>query len=356
MLKSAKATSPFKRSFLIMIRIKGVLVKRDLVKLFLILGLVSTLSARSMRDIASTAEDKRAFVLQEDAISIRGAYHASNGSLDLFNLNGNTEAGNIYSAINNATGLDFSVSYGLHRHISLYYNFQAFNINYAGEKLKNRQNDIYTRINFYDDPQSSFDDFSLDLGYIRNASTDLNPQIANLSDNSFYMRLLLGSRFQNALLNFYMGFKYSSIDTTLFSQDASRDEKAINIGITHTVEFSNFILDTGYEYLKLFSRESNVAENKSNQIITLKLSRAINDKLLIYIGESIMLNQFNGIIPYLYNAQTQSAFDKTYNYLSLGFVYNFGTSSLIKSSPNYGTSQCNSYRGESSSLFSFFGW
>ena len=331
-------------------------MKRDLFKLFLVLGLVSTLSARSMRDIASTTEDRRAFVLQEDAISIRGAYHASNGALDIFNLNGNLDAGNIYSALDNGTGIDFSVAYGLHRHISLYYNFQAFNIDYAGEKLKNRQNDIYARINFYDDPQSSFDDFSLDLGYVRNAASDLNPQMSDLSDNSFYMRLLLGSRFESALLNLYAGFKYSSIDTTLFNQDASRNEKSINVGITHTVEFSNFILDSGYEYIRLFSRESNIAQNKSNHIIKLRLSRAINDKLLVYLGDTIMLNQFNGIIPYFYNTQTQSAFDKTYTYLSLGFVYNFGTSSLRKSSPNYDTSNCNSTRRDASSLFSFFGW
>jgi hypothetical protein len=313
-----------------MISIKGVVVKRDFVKLFLVLGLVSTLSARTERDIASTTEDIRAFVLQEDAISIRGAYHASNGALDIFNLNDSADAGNIYSAIDNSTGLDLSLAYGLHRHISLYYNFQAFNIDYAGEKLKNRQNDIYARINFYDDPQSSFDDFSMDLGFVRNAATDLNPQISNLSDNSFYLRLLLGSRFKNALLNFYTGFKYSSIDTTLFNQDASRNEKSINIGFTHTVEFSNFLLDSGYEYIRLFNRESNLVENKSNHIIKISLSRAINDKLLIYLGNTIMLNQFNGLIPYLYNSQTQSSFDKTYNYLSLGFVYNFPVCYTLK--------------------------
>ncbi len=331
-------------------------MKKGFVKLSLVLGLLSTLSAGSERDIASTTEDIRAFVLQEDAISVRGAYHASNGAVDIFNLNENADAGDIYSALGNGTGLDFSVAYGIHRHISLYYNFQAFNIDYAGEKLKNRQNDIYTRINFYDDPQRSFDDFSMDLGYMHNASTDLNPQITDLSDDSFYIRLLLGSRFKSALLNFYTGFKYSSIDSTLFGQDASRNEKSVNLGFTHTIEFSNFILDTGYEYIRLFSRESEITENKSNHIIKVNLSRALSDKLLVYIGSTTMLNQFNGLIPYLYNTQTQSSFDKVYTYVSLGFVYNFGTSSLRKKSGNYDTSNCNSYQRDSSSLFSFFGW
>jgi hypothetical protein len=304
-------------------------VKKSLVKLSLALSFISTLSVASARDIASTTEDIRAFVLQKDTATIRGAYHASNGAVDVLNLNSQPDAGDRYSALDNATGVDFSIAYGIHKHISLYYNFQAFNIDYVGEKLKNRQHDIYTRINFYDDPQNHFDDFSIDLGYLHNASTDLNSEMTDLSDNSFYIRLLVGSRFQTALLNFYAGFKYSSIDSTLLNQDASRDEKSVNLGFTHTIEFSNTILDTGYEYIRLFNRESDISENKSNHIIKMKLSHPIDDALLIYIGSTVMLNQFNGLIPYLYNNKTQSSFDKTYNYVSVGFVYNFKTSSLL---------------------------
>jgi len=314
--------------------------------------LLASLTTLSYADIAATTQDVRAFVLPEDTISIRASYLRANDSVDFLNLNDKADAGDIYSGLGNSSGMDFALSYGAHQFLSLYYNFEALNIHYAGGSVENRRNELFARINFYDTPHYSFDALSLDLGYIRNSADDFN-NLSDLSDNSYYMRLLLGSKFTSSLLNFYGGFKYSSITTTLNATNIDRDERALMVGISYTQEMSNYILDANYEYMRMVGRDSGLSDNKSNHVINLNLSRAFSEDFLIFIGTKIMLNQFNGIVPYLYNTQTQSAFDKTYSLVKVGFVYNFDVSGK-KGDKVYTAPACPEKK--STSLFSFFGW
>ncbi len=315
--------------------------------------LLTSLSTFSYADIAATTQDIRAFVLPEDTLTVRASYNRANDAIDFLNLNDKADVGDIYSGIGDSSGVDFSLGYGAHQFLSLYYNFEALNIHYAGSSVENRRNELFARINFYDTPHYSFDDFSLDVGYIRNSADDFN-NLSDLSDDSYYMRLLLGSRFTTALLNFYTGFKYSSISTTQNATNLDRDERALMVGLSYTQEFSNYILDANYEYMRMFDRENALADNKSNHLINLNLSRAISNNFLIFIGTKIMLNQFNGIIPYLYNTQTQSAFDKTYSLMKIGFVYNFDLNAKNKGNGVYQAPACDAKKD--TSLFSFFGW
>ncbi len=327
---------------------EGICMKNSF-KALLLLGV----SSLSQADIAATTQDIRAFVLPEDTLTIRASYNRANDAVDFLNLNDKADDGDIYSGLGDSSGVDFSLGYGAHQFLSLYYNFEALNIHYAGASVENRRNELFARINFYDTPHYSFDDFSLDVGYIRNTADNFN-NLSDLSDNSYYMRLLLGSRFTSALLNFYGGFKYSSINTTQNATNLDRDERALMAGFSYTQEMSNYILDANYEYMRIFGRESALGENKSNHLINLNLSRAFSENFLIFIGTRIMLNQFNGIIPYLYNTQTQSAFDKTYSLMKVGFVYNFDLDAKNKKNRVYQAPACDTKK--STSLFSFFGW
>ncbi len=284
--------------------------------------LLLLLSSLSLADVAATSQDMRAFVLPKDTLSMRGAYLLSNDTIDILNINNK-------SALGDSSGVNFNLGYGAQQFFSLYYNFEALNIHYAHSKIKNRKNELYARVNFYDSPHYSFDDFSMDVGYIHNSADDFN-HLSNLSDNSYYLRLLLGSKFTTALLNFYTGVKYTAINTTHDASNQDRHEKTLMLGTSYTQEFSHYILDAQYEYLHMFGRGSALDETKSNHQINLNLSRTINKDFLIYIGTKVMFKQFNGTIPYLYNAQTQSDFDKTYILTNLGFVYNFTLSDVSK--------------------------
>ena len=273
--------------------------------------------------IAPTTQDIRAFPLAEDTLTLQASYDRVNGGIDILSLNKTPSTP--YSALGSSLGLDFSLGYGAKEYLTLYYKIKAQNIRYGQnahykqDTLKNRQQELYARINFYDSPQYSFDDLSLDVGYIHNSADDF-ATLKDLTDNSYYLRLLWGSKLKSSLFNFYTGVKYTS--------KKKSNEKAFSLGATHTVEFSHYILDTRYEYIRIIARKEGLGKNKSNHLLDMNLARSINDSWLIFIGTSLMTNQFNGLIPSLYNAQTEASFDKTYHYLKLGFVYNFSAKNL----------------------------
>ena len=316
--------------------------------------ILTSLATVSFADIAATTQDIRAFVLPEDTVTVQGSYLRTSDAVDFLNLNGKAVAGDIYSGLDDSSGMDISLGYGLHQFVSLYYNFEALNINYAGSSIENRKNELFARVNFYDTPHYTFDAFSLDIGYIQNSADDFN-NLSDLSDNSYYMRLLIGSKFTSSLLNFYTGAKYSSITTTLNATNIDRDERTLMAGISYTQEmFSNYILDANYEYMRMVGRDGGLGDNKSNHTVNIHLSRAFSEDFLLYIGTKIMLNQFNGAIPYLYNTQTQSSFDKKYSLIKAGFVYNFDMSE--KNNKNKVFTAPAFPEKKSTSLFSFFGW
>ncbi len=292
---------------------------------YTIIALLLTLSSSTLlsRDITSTTQDIRAFVLPKGALTVRGALHTINETVDVLNINTSPATNKPYSALGNTHGGDLSLAYGIDHHFSLYYNYSRMNISYANSTLKNGHHEIYTRINFYDNPQNVFDDFSLDVGYVRDASKDFNTELQDLDNNSYYLRFLWGNRFNSALLNFYTALRYNKIHTTVAGNSADSTEKALSLGVTNTIEFSHFLLDSSYEYLRMFDRPGNLDAYKSNHTLKSNLGYILNKNALIYVGVTFMSSQFNGHIPYLYNQKTQNSFDNAYTYLSCGFVYNF---------------------------------
>jgi hypothetical protein len=128
-------------------------------------------------------------------------------------------------------------------------------------------------------------------------------------------------------LDFYFGLKYTSIDTKIDAISYDRDEIALNGGFEYTLELGNYIIESGYEYIRLFSRDIDDDES-SNHIFNITLSRALNQKVLLYIGSKYFINQYNGVIPYLYNEKNKNQFDQKFGYLTIGFVYNFDMNGL----------------------------
>jgi len=347
--------------------------------------LLSTIEAEN---IAFTANHIRSFPLGENIAGIKINYNRINDEIDIFDVKQSELQGiaNLGS-IGDSNGLDVSLGYGINQFISLFYNYEYLGLDYIDSKLKNSKNEFYTKVLIYHNPMNFLEVFSADIGYVRNSADDLDitdvntlnsmiqkiqptaglyingstvtfngqtvtfpfapfVRIGELSDNSFYLRLLTGIRYEKNIIDFYAGLKYTSINTlvTLEPQEAlqdiiqalgypasvdfERNEKTAFFGFNYTGEFGNFILDAGYEYLTIWGREDEIEETESNHIINGALSYAITNDLLIFIGGKLMLNQFNGVIPYLYNQYTKTKYDKKYGYAKIGLVYNFDTSSL----------------------------
>jgi hypothetical protein len=361
---------------------------KSLIKFLLLCGM-----SLNATDITPATNDISAFAIPKDKLSIRGTFNYLDKDIDLFNSISKS-ATKEYGYIGKLSGGDLSFRYGIHKHISLFYNFQALNLDYFNQDMTNVKNELFVRVNFYDVPNYIFDVFSMDVGLIRNASSDLsikNPtsfvnltkkirpdidnlnslngnllyegkaisnqidlvngkslspklSISDLSDNSFFIRFLWGNRFSSSYFNFYTGLKYSDVSTKISyspkssanpsyvslaskfgaDDDLGRNEKDIFAGLNFVFETQNYIFDFNYEYDRLFGRGNlTLGDHNHNSIFDINIATKINRDFLVYIGGRAMTNQFNSVIPYMYNNYTQDTFGKRYGYVKLGFIYNF---------------------------------
>ncbi len=168
--------------------------------------------------------------------------------------------------------------------------------------------------------------------------------IGNLSDLSLYFRFLAGMKWTNSVLDLYAGVKYIDIHGEIALEpsnnsvikekvsefgklDISRGEKQALVGLSYKIELGRLLLEANYEYNRIFGRDI-INDNNHNQIVNAAISTIITKNLLVFIGGKLMLNQFNGVIPYLYNEYTASKYDKKYGYMRVGFVYNFDTTKM----------------------------
>ncbi|OQX73729.1 MAG: hypothetical protein B6D59_04785 [Campylobacteraceae bacterium 4484_4] len=344
---------------------------------------------QASEDIAMTTNDIRAYPLNETRGYIHATYDRVNDTLDLFNVRA-SQLGNAqnYGAIGDAVGYALSLGYGLRPYLSLHYNFEQLHINYIEEKLKNRQHELYLKLNLYYNPTAFIESYAVDFGFVRNSAADLairrestlnsmlrkiRPDgnfrlendvfyygenlslsfgdtppyllIENMADYGYFIRLIGGTRIKRSILNMYAGIRTTSIDSDIVLRpynsivqaaidefgdlNLGRHEKSLFGGFSWTIEWQKFLFDLGYEYIRLFDRGEGLGENNDNHIIKAAIGYPVNDRMLLYIGGKLMLHQFNGVIPYLYNKYTQSKYDKKYGYARFGVVYNFDADSWL---------------------------
>ena len=287
-------------------------------------------------DVSPTSQNIRSYPLPEGKATVKANYNLISNSLDLFNVR-DSKSGTManHGSLGNLNGFDLTLGYGLYEHISLFYNFNYQDLDYASQSLKNSRHELFTKLNVYHNPSAFIDTFSTDFGFIHNSGNDLTmtgsslgiSKMDDMSDSSFYIRLLAGTRIMSSVLDFYLGLKHTSIDTKLDGITHDRNEIALNGGFQYTLELGTFLIETGYEYIKLFSRDVDSGED-SNHILNLTFSKALNQKLLLYIGSKFYIKQYNGVIPYLYNEKSKNEFDQKFGYATFGFVYNFDLEEL----------------------------
>ena len=298
--------------------------------------------------ITPSTQTISAFPNPKDLITIKANINYLDNDIDVFNDIDSSKTDN-FGHIGKLFGADLNFRYGYLKHISFLYSFGINKFDYIDSSLNNTKNELIARVNIYDVPSYIFDLFTIDIGVSRNSGdsvdikniktisklTDISKQsnsnieLSDMSDNSFFIKAIWGNRFASSILNIFSSIKYTNISTTLNLKpktddniDLGRDEKTLGAGINFVTESENFIYDINYRYLRVFSRGiSNTNENHNN-IFGIDISYKANRSLLLYFGGNIMLNGYNGVIPYLFNQYSKDSF-KRYGYIKLGLVYNF---------------------------------
>jgi len=346
--------------------------------------------------VTPVSKSVSAFSIPTEIVTIYTSYNLSSSNTNIYRNQSNHDSK--YGYINGLSSLDFYIGYGLKDHISVYYNFEGGVLDYFSKDLTNIKNEIFVKINFYDVPHYVFDSLSIDIGLSRNSANNfsinspnlfknminkikpnikdisfvkdkiyykdrlltnqidpksgikVNPSIylSDLNDNSIFTKIIVGNRFSNALLNLYLGIKYSDVNTKISllpknttnknyidlkkdfgsTIDLKRSEKSALAGINMIFESENFIYNLNYEYIKIFGRGYNDINNHNN-IFDIDIAYKATKNLLLFAGTKLMLNQYNSIIPYLQNRYSDYAFHNKLGYAKIGFVYNFNLSDLI---------------------------
>ncbi len=356
--------------------------------------LIISVCTFAVDNINNTVLNIHSFTTVKNRIGIKGSFYKVNDTLDIFNVREH-EIGTLsrFGALGDMSGYEGEIRYSLTDRISINYKHEYLDIDYGGGGfIKNKRDDIFLRLNLYYHPYTFINAWSVDLGYTKNSSKPLDitkdemlnamikkiapntslsikdgvvtygnysasiyengkkvypfVRVGDLKDSSYYVRLIMGKRFENSIFDLYAGYKKSDIDAKIsiepsnntLIKDAlnklnivipklSRDEKSYFAGFTYTLEYKDFLFETGYRYVYI-DREDDIDYENSNHIIDMSISRIITKNLLFYIGGKIMTNQFNAQIPYLYNRYTQTQYDKKYGYAKFGFVYNFDLNSF----------------------------
>lgn len=338
-------------------------------------------------NINGTILDVHSFTVPKNKVTLKGSFYKINDTLDIFNVKEHEiDSLSKFGALGDMKGYEAAIGYGLTDRISIHYKHEYLDIDYGGgSSIKNKRDDLFLRVNLYYHPYSFINAWSVDFGYVKNSSNPLEiknddmlnamirkiapdtplsikngvitygdfsgsiyengkkvypfVKVGDLKDSSFYTRVIAGIKFDKSLLDLFIGYKKSDINSkisiepsnnTLITNaikklnisipDLSRDEKSYFAGFTYALEYKKFLFEAGYRYVYLDRKD--IDYENCNHIIDMSISKILTKNLLIYIGGKIMINQFNGEIPYLYNRYTQTQYDKKYGYAKFGFVYN----------------------------------
>jgi len=367
-----------------------------LIKIFIIV--VLSLSYGLSKNLNYAIHDAHTLTIPKNQLTISYDYMLMNDTVDVLDIK-EKEFGNStkYDAIGDLNGHNIKLRYGILDDLMIGVRFKKEDIQYSSNTITNTNIDTYMRYNIFNHKYATLNSgLSFDIGYVSNKLDDFymrditaindmidrvlpneNAQIKysdgvtpfsgepfpraqgyytyfnnvtttisnapyvslqDTKDESLYLRLLTGFYNKNNITDFYIGIKYTSIDTLITTTQEiidlaaaknfdlekylNRDEQMISIGMNHTLESKNFIYEFGFEYDK-FIRDKGLNYIDFNYIIDSDISYKLTKHTLLFIGAKIMYRQLNGEIPYLYNEYSQTSYDHKYGYAKAGLQVSF---------------------------------
>ncbi|BCR05401.1 hypothetical protein DESUT3_24700 [Desulfuromonas versatilis] len=186
------------------------------------------------------------------------------------------------------------------------------------------------------DSEYQFSDGSTVLSVPKAGNPRLEVALRDMQDVTAFLRLTLGSRLGNFWPNLYVEYGATSVRTELdsnlpellpeeirplaevFPVDEDRDEHYWKGGFDMQAALPLGLLgNLDYSYIRL-SRSDDLSDFDDNHILSAELSYFLTDTLALHLGGTYYRRQFNGVIPFTYNRQSQSSFDNDYGVARLG--------------------------------------
>lgn len=332
--------------------------------------------------------NKHAFTMPEGNFAIKSSYLKVNDTLDVFNIK-ESELGSLsrFGSIGDMDGYTLELRYGLTDDDSIFFDYQRWNIDYAGSTLANNKIELFNRYNIVHDDYAIFNGLAIDVGFINNFAQPLDVtnetllnsmikkikpssnisikdgsivsgdttfsiydgnnkkispylSIQDLDSKSYYLRVLLAKTISpRNVIDFYTAVKYTDITTNIVlkpSNNSLLNQYIANYDIPD-LNRDEMVYSLGLNTATQFSdyifefnyeynrivRDSHLNAANTSNTIEATFSRIVDKNLILFVGGKILFEQFNTDIPYLYNQYTQTQFDKKYGFAQIGLVYNF---------------------------------
>lgn len=316
-----------------------------------------------------------------------GEYHKTNDQLDFLNVReqelGKT-ALDKFGTIGDLDGYALGGSYPFLSRLVFFGELRGWAVDYSGETLANRSVNAMLRVHpfsysegwdlFFDagygenraqaldirneemingmirkiKPGTSLrlDDGTLDFGdstvtLFDTEGEKIHPfiRIDELGNDDLYLRLALVKRFSRAEAVLFGEAHKKRITGALDVEPSDvsivrelladyrvpaydRDEESRVIGLKATLDLFAFRFAATYRHVRIL-RSSELSDESANRILDAYIGYRFDSGITVYFGGTAMSNQFNSHLPYLYNAYSQSIFDKKYGYAAFGLTYRF---------------------------------
>ncbi len=166
-------------------------------------------------------------------------------------------------------------------------------------------------------------------------------ELRDMKDTTRFFRITVGNQLGDFYPNIFLEYGTTNaktlIDTNLkdlvpegfrsklpqIPIDLSHNEKYRTYGFAFFLKIgSNLIAKGLYSYTK-FIRNSNLNYVDYNRMLRLGVDIKVKNGVILTIEGKYLHRQFNGVLPFLYNKYSQTAFDHRYGWLEIGITFLF---------------------------------
>ncbi len=182
-----------------------------------------------------------------------------------------------------------------------------------------------------------YPDTTVTLGFLKKADPFF--EMKDMKDSTKYFRATLGKTFDYFYPNIYLEYGYTEINSKIDSNfkklipekykylipklpvNLHRNEWYWKFGLSlfFRTPFKT-LTSFDYSYIKL-NRKSDLSYIDNNHILKGKIGYFLSKRIILSLQGTLLYRQFNGEIPFLYNKYTQTTFDHSYGWVTLGFTY-----------------------------------
>lgn len=222
------------------------------------------------------------------------------------------------------------LNYGLFDRTTLQTGFLYRNLDYGPDDLEVASFDISVKQNLSDRMFGWFPFIAMDAGLRTNYTDDLAYH-DKIDDKTLFIRLTGGEIFGNLFPNAYLEYGFTDIDATAdgdagpsgLSLGLDRTESYLEAGLCVLWKFPyDALIRAEYSYLRML-RDEGLGGPAGNHILRADFNYFVTQRLILNASGVYYHRELNGVIPFLFNENTEGGFDRKAFEVYLGFTLLF---------------------------------